>query len=76
MNGVEPWLRIAATATECPRYPKEFLEVERRRHEAKFRQEYLCEFVFQEGAMFDETAVRRCLSDEVAPFVPRGKQLW
>jgi len=75
-NGTEAWLRIAATALECPRYPTEFLAIERKRNEAKFRQEYLCEFVFQEGAMFDEAVVRRSLSDDVEPFVPRGKNLW
>jgi hypothetical protein len=75
-NGTEPWVRIAAKATECSRYPKEFLEIERRRNEAKFRQEYLCEFVFQEDALFDEAVVRRSSSDDVAPFVPRGERRW
>lgn len=71
VNGTEPWLRVKATALDCPRYPKEFLEFERRRSEANFRQEYLCEFVQHAGALFDEAQVRQCLSDDAEPFDPK-----
>jgi hypothetical protein len=68
VNGSEGWLRVKADALDCPRYPREFLEFERRRNEANFRQEYLCEFVQHTGALFDEAQVRQCLSDEAGIF--------
>lgn len=76
VNGTEPWLRIMAKATDCPRYSARFLEAERRRSEWKFRQEYLCEFVRHTGAMFDEAQVRGCLTDDSAVFDPKESMFW
>jgi hypothetical protein len=45
VNGTEPWLRVTAKATECPWYKLEFLAAERRRGDAKFRREHMCEFL-------------------------------
>ncbi len=61
-----------ATAEECPRIPEAFLaEEKRRKSEGMFRQEYLCEFVSVNGALFDEDAVRRLVTDDVRPLVHR-----
>ncbi|HBY62172.1 MAG TPA: hypothetical protein DEH78_20320 [Solibacterales bacterium] len=47
------WMRISAPATECARIPAAFLEQQRRDlPDRKFRQEYLCEFLEAEGAVF------------------------
>jgi hypothetical protein len=70
-GGAEEWLRVTARATECSRYSPQFLAAERRRGESRFREEYLCEFVQQEGAMFDEADVRRCLDDHAPMFDAR-----
>ena len=75
-NGTEPWLRVTAKATDCPRYRPEFLTAERRRGEAKFRREYLCEFLQEDGAMFDEAQVRQCLSDDARPFRLEDGRFW
>jgi terminase large subunit-like protein len=70
-NGTEPWLRILATADKCSRYAPAFLEAERRKGEARFRQEYLGEFTHMQGAMFDEAQIRSCFDDKLTPFIPR-----
>ncbi|HYI95721.1 MAG TPA: terminase family protein [Bryobacteraceae bacterium] len=65
-----PWLCIQATAEECPRIPEDFLDEERATlGEELFRQEYGCEFLVGEGALFDEAQIRACLSDSVEPLV-------
>ena len=76
VNGAEPWLRVMGKATESARYRPEFLAVERRRSEAMFRQEYLCEFVQHEGAMFDEAQVRQCLHDDAPMFRLEDGRFW
>ena len=51
----EAWLKIRVDATECPRIPPEFLEREKiALGLTSFAQEYLCEFVQIEGAIFKE----------------------
>jgi hypothetical protein len=53
--GNKTWVRVKATAEECPRIPRAFLEEERATlSEDKFRHEYNCEFLVEEGALFDE----------------------
>lgn len=52
------WLRHTGTVTECGRIPAEFLEKERERGEAYFRQEYMCEFVESGKYLFDEKLVK------------------
>jgi len=68
IHGGEDWHRVRVPATECARISREFLEQERGvQGEAAFAQEYLCEFVQAEGAMFDQTLVEACFDFEVAP---------
>ena len=51
----EAWLKIRVDATECPRIPPKFLEQEKiDLGLTSFAQEYLCEFVQIEGAIFKE----------------------
>ncbi len=69
-NGTEPWLRILASADKCSRYRTAFLEAERGKGEARFRQEYLGEFTHMQGAMFDEAQIRRCFDDTLSPLIP------
>ena len=44
-------------APDCPRISAEFLEEEKAKGEDWFRQEYLCEFVEREGAVFSWEAI-------------------
>src|SRR5579872_4257201 len=53
-RGTEAWERISVAAPDCPRISKRFLEEERAKGDATYRQEYLCEFVDQEGAIFTQ----------------------
>lgn len=67
-SGERNWVRIQAHASECPRIPADFLEEERQTlSEETFRQEYNCEFLAGEGALFDESEIRARLSPRVAP---------
>ena len=60
------WTRILATAEGCPRIRPEVLEEERAAMgEMWFRQEYLCEFVQADDAVFREEDVDACLRDAV-----------
>ncbi len=62
------WLRIQAPATECSRISAEFLTAQRRDlPDRKFRQEYLCEFLEPEGAVFSAAALANLLTDDVLP---------
>ncbi len=55
----ESWVRLKVPATECPRIRPSFLETERKvQGERKFRQEYLCEFVQDNEALFSEDLLR------------------
>ena len=48
------WPRVMVKATDCPRITPEFLqEQETIQPNSWFRQEYLCEFVAADGALFD-----------------------
>ena len=69
--GKDPdWTRITATAEECPRISQKFLDKERRKvSEAWFRQEYLCEFTLESGALFDEALIRGCIKKEILPLL-------
>jgi hypothetical protein len=64
------WTRITATAGECSRISQKFLEKERRKvSDAWFRQEYLCEFTLESGALFDEALIRGCIKKELLPLL-------
>ena len=52
-SGDEEWLRLTATAEDCPRISKRQLARDRAEFtEAFFRQEYMCEFGDREAALF------------------------
>lgn len=70
-DGGPHWERIMVTAYDCPRITPEFLERERAAMpDAQFRQEYLCEFVDTNDAVFRSSLVRSALSADVAPLFP------
>jgi hypothetical protein len=67
-NGGAQWERVAAPATECPRIAASFLAEERRSlGDRWFRQEYLCEFLEADDALFSREMVERAITDEVKP---------
>jgi phage FluMu gp28-like protein len=68
VDGGEGWERICVPATECARIPEAFLAEERRAMGDRwFRQEYMCEFLEMEGALFTEEMIQRAFTDEVKP---------
>ncbi|MBI3207588.1 MAG: hypothetical protein HYZ37_01650 [Candidatus Solibacter usitatus] len=63
-----PWLRIEAPATSCPRFSKRFLDEERHAlGDRYFRQEYLCQFLEPDGAIFRLETIRKYKSPDVTP---------
>ena len=71
------WTRITATAEECPRISKKFLERERAKvSEAWFRQEYMCEFTLEAGALFDEALIRGCIRKDFKPLMAEAGLPW
>ena len=61
----EEWLRILAPATECPRISRAFLEQERRAQgERMYRQEYSCEFVDADDALFKASLIHSALKSD------------
>jgi phage FluMu gp28-like protein len=72
-SGDPDWTRIRVPVTECPRISAKFLEKERREQgDRRFRQDYLCEFVATDGALFDEALIRSLMTDDVKPLFPDG----
>jgi hypothetical protein len=68
--GGDAWARFRVPATECPRIPRERLEMERKQMgDAWFRQEYLCEFLATESQMFDSELVKSALREDEAAWV-------
>lgn len=64
--------KIKVTADECPRITKEFLESERRTLPSRvFRQEYYCEFIQTDSAVFSYDDVMGLMSDDVIPLMDR-----
>ena len=62
------WTRISVKATDCPRISTGFLEEERKRMgETMFRQEYLCDFMDAQDAVFREADVLASLARGVEP---------
>lgn len=62
------WVRVQATAEECVRIPKDFLEEERNvLGEDMYLQEYGCQFLAGEGSLFDEVEILSRLSSRVKP---------
>ena len=66
------WERYEVKATECPRISAEFLEEERRNMPKRsFGQEYMCEFVEAQGAVFSHEDVMAALDNGVRPVFGR-----
>jgi phage FluMu gp28-like protein len=66
-SGDAEWMRVSATAAECPRIAPEFLEKERREMmEADFSQEYMCCFTGDGTEYFD----RQLIEDSVDESIP------
>ena len=60
---VSPWQRITVQATDCPRISPSFLEEERAAMtEHYFRQEYMCEFLSHNRAVFSHATIERLYS--------------
>lgn len=58
-EGGPEWLKIAITAEQIPRISREFLENERlNMTEGQFLQEYYCQFIEAEGAVFSSDLFR------------------
>jgi phage FluMu gp28-like protein len=73
-EGGDGWERWSVPATECARIPESFLAEERRTMgERGFRQEYLCEFLEMEGALFTEEMIQRAFRDDVKPLEIRRR---
>ena len=67
-HGGAEWERVRATAEECPRISRAFLEGERRAMgERQFRQEYGCEFLDVSAGVFGREMVEAAVTDEVKP---------
>jgi hypothetical protein len=67
-QGGRQWERVTAPATECARISPSFLEEERASlGERWFRQEYLCEFLEADDALFSREAIERATTEEVKP---------
>jgi hypothetical protein len=63
-RGGEEWERISVPATGCPRISERFLAEEKANAtEDWYRQEYLCEFVDQEGAVFTREMIEGMYQD-------------
>lgn len=67
-EGGSGWHRFRVTAEQCPRISAEFLANERARMpEARYLEEFGCEFGDSEGAVFSYEQIQAALSDEVTP---------
>jgi hypothetical protein len=63
-HGGEAWERISVAAPDCPRISARALEEERAAQGEKwYRQEYLCEFVEREGAVFSRAVLDAAYDD-------------
>ena len=64
-RGGDRWTRIAVTGPECARISREFLDEQREKGERYFAQEYLCQFVQTEDALFSDADIEACISDAI-----------
>lgn len=70
-EGGTQWRRIRVTAHDCPRMDPQFLAEERlEMGERWFAQEYLCEFVDIEGAVFTEDMLAAFTDEKVSAWCP------
>jgi hypothetical protein len=71
----ERWERFEVPATQVPRIPQDFLDEERRTMGAwVFRQEYMCEFMADAGAVFDLDDVMRAIDARIKPLGILGSE--
>jgi hypothetical protein len=63
-QGTEGWERISVKAPDCPRISKRVLDEARAKGDRLFGQEYLCEFVEREGAVFPRELIDRALRED------------
>jgi hypothetical protein len=63
----DAWVRFTAKAEDCPRISKEFLEMEKKRGERRYRQEYGCEFLENAGGVFDVSLLLKRVTKEFKP---------
>lgn len=64
-GGGDSWQRVTVAAADCPRIPATFLEEERVRFGDRwFRQEYCCEFLDRDGALFPRDLIDGSLVDD------------
>ncbi len=62
------WQRFSVPATDCPRIDPEFLTIERLMlGDARFRQEYLCEFTNPEGCFLTRELIESAIDPTVEP---------
>jgi hypothetical protein len=73
-NGGDDWQRETITAYQCPRIPPAYLEKERKRlGDRWFRQEYLCEFLDADDAIFSTDDIEAAIYPELAALnIPLG----
>lgn len=64
-QGGPEWTRVSVAAADCPRIPARFLDEERGRlGDRWFRQEYCCEFLDRDGALFPRDLIDAAWTDE------------
>ncbi len=67
-RGDSQWRKIKVTADQCPRISQAFLDEERATiGDRWFRQEYQCEFLELEGALFSADLVSSLFDEEIKP---------
>lgn len=72
-NGGPGWFRVEIPATRCPRISAGFLEEERKTlTPAWYSQEYECQFVDVEGAVFRSEDITAAITSDLKPLFPVG----
>jgi hypothetical protein len=66
-NGGPEWLKIQSTVHQCPRVSKEFVESQRRKGDAFFKQEYECQFVESGLYLLGRDQIERLVTDKEQP---------
>lgn len=67
------WQRFKIPADQCPRITPEFLENEKRTlPDRAYRQEYFCEFLQTDDALFSYEDIMSLVSDDIEPLFKEG----
>ena len=70
--GGSEWTRIKVPATDCPRIAPEVLAKEKAAlGDRQYRQEYMCEFISDNHALFDEDLLRSLIRDDIPSLMQR-----